>query len=70
MRREIEAGEENYFCKYCADYTPYQFKEAKKFCDKCGKKVEVIKGCGSISFFCNNCNELRPKKKIETEYFE
>ncbi|AGB41235.1 Protein of unknown function (DUF1407) [Halobacteroides halobius DSM 5150] len=65
-----DKGESNYFCKCCDEYTPYEIKDVINFCDRCGEKVEVIKGCGSISFFCNNCNELRSKKKVETKYFD
>lgn len=38
--------------------------EEKKYCPKCLKEVEVIKGCGSVSYFCNSCNELISSKKV------
>ncbi|GAB6098324.1 zinc ribbon domain-containing protein [Halanaerocella petrolearia] len=70
MRTKTEDGEKKYFCKYCDDHTRYEIKDVRNFCDRCGEQVEVIKGCGSISFFCDNCNELRSKKKVETKYFD
>lgn len=34
-------------------------------CPDCGKALEVLKACGAISYFCNDCNELKSSKRIQ-----
>ncbi len=70
MRTLFNQGEKKYFCKYCDDYTDYVIKNVLNFCDQCGAELEIVKGCGSLSFFCHNCNEVRSKSVVETKYFD
>lgn len=37
------------------------------YCPECTNKLEEIKGCGSVSYFCNHCNKLISRKAILTE---
>ncbi len=30
-------------------------------CNSCGEEIERLVACGSVSFWCNNCNELKSK---------
>lgn len=30
-------------------------------CNECGDEIERLKACGAVSFWCNNCNELKSK---------
>lgn len=39
----------------------------KKYCPKCNNEVEIIEACGSVSHFCNTCNELKSSKVVLTE---
>ncbi|MGL6120504.1 MAG: zinc-ribbon domain-containing protein [Fusobacteriaceae bacterium] len=40
-------------------------KEIKKaYCSECGDKLEKLAACGSLSFWCNKCNELKSKKTV------
>ncbi len=34
-------------------------------CDKCGSKVEKLAACGSVSFWCHTCNELKSKSTVK-----
>lgn len=37
------------------------------FCPKCFKKLDVIDGWGSISYYCMECNSLVSSKRILTK---
>lgn len=30
-------------------------------CNECGDEIERLKACGAVSFWCNNCNEMKSK---------
>lgn len=30
-------------------------------CNKCGSQLERLAACGAVSFWCNQCNELKSK---------
>ena len=50
----------NYDCPEC------QAKfQIKGICYKCGDYVEKLAACGSVSFFCNTCNELKSKSTVK-----
>ncbi|MBC2581986.1 zinc-ribbon domain-containing protein [Clostridium sp. DJ247] len=34
------------------------------YCPECNNELELIAGCGSASYFCNNCKKLISRKKI------
>ncbi|MGL5989399.1 YfgJ family double zinc ribbon protein [Cetobacterium sp.] len=40
-------------------------KEIKKaYCSECGSELEKLAACGSLSFWCNKCNELKSRKTV------
>ncbi|MGL4947285.1 MAG: zinc-ribbon domain-containing protein [Cetobacterium sp.] len=40
-------------------------KEIKKaYCPECGSELEKLAACGSLSFWCNKCNELKSRKTV------
>lgn len=40
------------------------------YCPTCNDKLEKLAACGSVSFWCNSCNELKSKKEISTTFEE
>ncbi len=34
-------------------------------CDQCGQRLERLQACGSESYFCNTCNELKSKSRVK-----
>ncbi|MFA9396720.1 MAG: zinc-ribbon domain-containing protein [Clostridiaceae bacterium] len=38
--------------------------EEKFYCPDCKKELERISACGSVSYFCNNCNKLISRSKM------
>ncbi|MFO6424903.1 zinc ribbon domain-containing protein [Motilimonas sp. KMU-193] len=53
-------GKFTYHCEKC-DKT-YQ---AQVHCDKCGERLELLKACGAVDFFCNSCNEMKSKSSAD-----
>jgi ribosomal protein L37AE/L43A len=41
--------------------------EESFYCPECKNKLEKMKGCGSISYFCNHCNKLISRKAMLKE---
>lgn len=41
--------------------------EESFYCPDCNNKLEEIKGCGSVGYFCDHCKKLISKKSILTE---
>ncbi|MBC8059653.1 MAG: zinc-ribbon domain-containing protein [Clostridiaceae bacterium] len=41
--------------------------EEQYYCPDCGNKLEVLAGCGSVSYFCNTCKLIISRKRIMTE---
>ena len=39
-------------------------------CDVCAEEVETLKACGAVDYFCNKCNSLKSKSKVEYRYDE
>ena len=37
------------------------------YCPDCGHKLEVLSGCGSVSYFCSTCKLVISRKRIMTE---
>ena len=37
------------------------------YCPNCNHKLEEMSGCGSVSYFCNECKILISRQKILTE---
>jgi len=34
-------------------------------CSECGDEIERLKACGAVSFWCNECNELKSKSGVK-----
>lgn len=57
--RELE-WEGHYFCPDCqVDY------DKVGSCPDCGDPLEKLQACGAASYFCNHCNELKSKSRVE-----
>lgn len=41
--------------------------EESYYCPDCSHKLEVMKGCGSVSYFCNKCKTIISRKRILSE---
>ncbi|MGL5637714.1 MAG: zinc ribbon domain-containing protein [Cetobacterium sp.] len=56
---ELEKIGNEYICKSC------EAKYIKKaYCPDCGSGLEKLAACGSLSYWCNKCNELKSRKAI------
>lgn len=40
---------------------------SKFCCPKCNSQLEEIAACGSVSYFCNHCNELVSRSQMLKE---
>lgn len=38
------------------------------FCPKCDAELEKLQACGSVSYFCNSCNEMKSKSAVRVEF--
>lgn len=38
------------------------------YCPACNGELEKLQACGAASYFCNQCNELKSKSKIQFEF--
>lgn len=61
--RSSDAENERYQCGAC-QHTYIRLAK----CPDCKKAVEKIQACGSVSYFCSHCNELKSKSRIQFEY--
>ncbi|PSW65733.1 DNA ligase [Photobacterium leiognathi subsp. mandapamensis] len=54
---------QGYFCDFCQ-------QEVKKtvFCPECNEQLEKLQACGSASYFCNYCNELKSKSRVKVQF--
>ncbi|MGB2078421.1 MAG: zinc-ribbon domain-containing protein [Vibrio sp.] len=46
-----------------------QRHQIKAQCDKCSEPVERLNACGSVSYFCHHCNELKSKSNVNLTLF-
>ncbi|MGO1296623.1 MAG: zinc ribbon domain-containing protein [Vibrio sp.] len=53
----------NYLCQSCQQH---YLKQA--YCPTCHSQLEKLQACGSVSYFCNTCNELKSKSTVQVEY--
>lgn len=51
---------------YCADCAQHYKKIG--FCPDCDAEMEKLQACGSASYFCNSCNELKSKSRARFEF--
>ncbi|NAW55988.1 MULTISPECIES: zinc ribbon domain-containing protein [unclassified Vibrio] len=52
-----------YVCGHCQTH----FQKAV-YCPECGASLEKLQACGVTSYFCNQCNELKSKSKVQIEF--
>ncbi|MBF8999126.1 MULTISPECIES: zinc ribbon domain-containing protein [Vibrio] len=52
----------HYLCGECARH----FKKVA-FCPTCDNELEKLQACGSVSYFCPTCNELKSKSTVRIE---
>ncbi|CCN82270.1 conserved hypothetical protein [Vibrio nigripulchritudo SFn27] len=52
-----------YHCDFCEE--DYQ-KLAN--CPDCNMPLEKLQACGSASYFCHSCNELKSKSRVKFVY--
>ncbi|KMV31261.1 DNA ligase [Photobacterium swingsii] len=38
------------------------------FCPDCDTELEKLQACGSASYFCNSCNELKSKSRVRIAF--
>ncbi|MGF1691261.1 zinc ribbon domain-containing protein [Photobacterium kagoshimensis] len=38
------------------------------FCPDCDAELEKLQACGSASYFCNTCNELKSKSRVRIAF--
>ncbi|CAH0524881.1 zinc ribbon domain-containing protein [Vibrio hippocampi] len=50
----------SYLCRQCDKH--YQ---KKADCPDCGAELEKLQACGAANYFCNSCNELKSKSRLQ-----
>lgn len=53
----------HYHCNNCAE----SFIKLG-YCPDCQAQLEKLQACGSASYFCNSCNELKSKSRVRFEF--
>ncbi|MBL4829224.1 MAG: zinc ribbon domain-containing protein [Aliivibrio sp.] len=51
----------DYYCESCEQ----GYKKVAP-CPDCATEMEKLQACGSVSYFCNSCNELKSKSRSKT----
>ncbi|PMH37545.1 DNA ligase [Vibrio sp. 10N.286.49.B3] len=54
-----------YRCQTCQQ----QFKKVGE-CPDCDSELEKLQACGSASYFCNQCNELKSKSRVSFQFIK
>ncbi|PSW19659.1 DNA ligase [Photobacterium sanctipauli] len=57
---ELAWKDDQYYCDYCQSGV-----KKKALCPDCHAETEKLLACGSASYFCNSCNELKSKSRVE-----
>jgi hypothetical protein len=52
-----------YYCEPCQQ----GYKKVAP-CPDCGVEMEKLQACGSVSYFCHRCNELKSKSRTQTHF--
>ncbi|MCG7498613.1 zinc ribbon domain-containing protein [Vibrio sp. Of7-15] len=60
---ELRWQQDHYHCDFCQ----VEFKKIA-FCPDCDKVLDKLQACGSASYFCNECNELKSKSRVKVEF--
>lgn len=62
-RAELNGAGNSYRCPSCKREWEVRFR-----CDVCGEVPKLLAGCGSASFFCENCKSLKSRRSMEKEF--
>ncbi|WFB47548.1 zinc ribbon domain-containing protein [Vibrio coralliilyticus] len=63
-QKELE-WQGHYHCNDCAsDYIKVGY------CPECEDKLEKLQACGSASYFCHTCNELKSKSRVGFQFIK
>ncbi|WP_099609625.1 zinc ribbon domain-containing protein [Vibrio coralliilyticus] len=63
-QKELE-WQGHYHCNGCAsDYIKVGY------CPECEDKLEKLQACGSASYFCHTCNELKSKSRVGFQFIK
>jgi hypothetical protein len=60
---ELSWKDDGYYCEFCE----HPVKKSV-FCPDCEHEMEKLQACGSASYFCNFCNELKSKSRITIRF--
>lgn len=53
----------NYLCLHCDKHY-----EKKTDCPDCNGELEKLQACGAANYFCNHCNELKSKSRLNFRF--
>lgn len=57
---ELTWKNNQYYCDFCQQPV---MKKAQ--CPDCHNTMEKLQACGSASYFCHHCNELKSKSRVQ-----
>ncbi|MCW8328053.1 zinc ribbon domain-containing protein [Photobacterium sp. SDRW27] len=60
---ELSWKENRYYCESCQHPV-----NKRAFCPDCDAELEKLQACGSASYFCNSCNELKSKSRVKVVF--
>ncbi|WP_081470324.1 zinc ribbon domain-containing protein [Photobacterium profundum] len=60
---ELSWKDDGYYCDFCQHVV-----KKHVFCPDCEHEMEKLQACGSASYFCNACNELKSKSRITIRF--
>ncbi|MFC3024993.1 zinc ribbon domain-containing protein [Vibrio zhugei] len=62
-KQAMQWREGEYVCQVCQQH---YLKHA--YCPTCQSPLEKLQACGSVSYFCHTCNELKSKSAVQIAY--
>lgn len=60
---ELSWKNDQYYCDFCQ-----QSVLKKAVCPDCQSTMEKLQACGSASYFCHSCNELKSKSRVQISF--
>ncbi|WP_075763669.1 zinc ribbon domain-containing protein [Photobacterium proteolyticum] len=60
---ELNWKDGQYYCDTCQHPV-----RKRAFCPDCDSELEKLQACGSASYFCNSCNELKSKSRVRVVF--
>ncbi len=61
----VRSGELKRHCESCQNDFILEIT-----CNECGDEIERLKACGAVSFWCNQCNEMKSKSSAVYQLHE